>query len=258
MLLASLICLALGISISPAAANVEKTIFLGPEPVNIPSQQPSLSALNIDTLTPDDDNWSLRTHIDASFPTQDSSRGSSSWFILDGLAEGRRYEVRICWLATQPTAFRLETHTLPEVFDTPELITSLHNYSTSRRGEPTTTRRPYQDGTTGDGHGDRLSSVLFLRVDAAADYFTTDAALMRRPEPVLADLILDPFVLNVLPRTLAPAAGLAVLAAALSWALASRVIMPRVRGLMVAEDGDGDGDGDGGRPQQGGEQKKTR
>jgi len=98
MLLASLICLTLGISLT--SANVEKTIFLGPEPVNIPNQQPSLSTLNIDTLTPDDNNWSLRTQIEASFPTADSQRGSSSWFILDNLTEGQRYEVRICWLAT--------------------------------------------------------------------------------------------------------------------------------------------------------------
>jgi hypothetical protein len=98
MFLANLICLSLGVSL--ASANVEKTIFLGPEPVNIPNQEPSLSTLNIDTLTPDDSNWSLRTHIGASFPTEESRRGSSSWFILDNLAEGQRYEVRICWLAT--------------------------------------------------------------------------------------------------------------------------------------------------------------
>lgn len=96
MILASLICLTLGISL--ASANVEKTIFLGPEPVNIPNQQPSLSTLNIDTLTPED--WSLRTHLDATFPTEEFKRGSSSWFILDNLTEGQRYEVRICWLAT--------------------------------------------------------------------------------------------------------------------------------------------------------------
>lgn len=96
MILASLICLTLGISL--ASANVEKTIFLGPEPVNIPNQQPSLSTLNIDTLTPED--WSLRTHLEAKFPTEEFKRGSSSWFILDNLTEGQRYEVRICWLAT--------------------------------------------------------------------------------------------------------------------------------------------------------------
>lgn len=286
MLLASLIGLTLGISL--ASANVEKTIFLGPEPVNIPNQQPSLSSLNIDTLTPED--WSHRTYIEATFPTADSERGTSSWFILDSLTEGQRYEVRICWLATasspslltpapppappkkshntshqytcetlttltavppkqQPTAFHLETHTLPAVFDTPELITSLYNYSMSRQDLPrkATTSQGY------NGSGEHLSSVLLLRIDAAADYFTTDRELMRRPEPVLADVILDPFVLNVLPRTLLPTVGYVVLVAAASWALATRLLMPWVRGLMV-DDG-GDGQHGAGRE---GEEKKTR
>lgn len=247
MILAGLICLTLGISL--ASANVEKTIFLGPEPVNIPDQQPSLSSLNIDTLTPED--WSLRTHLEAIFPTTESERGRSSWFILDNLTEGQRYEVRICWLATQPTAFHLETHTLPAVFDTPELITSLHNYSMSRQDSPphkATTREGKSSG------GEHLSSVLLLRIDAAADYFTTDRELMRRPEPVLADVILDPFVLNVLPRTLLPTVGYVILVAAASWVLATRLLMPWVRGLMV--DG-GSGQDDAGREERE-EEKKTR
>lgn len=133
------------------------------------------------------------------------------------------------------------------MFDTPELITSLHNYSMSRQGRPAVRQYESQSGT-----GEHLSSVLFLRIDAAADYFTTNRELMRHPEPVLADVILDPFVFNVLPRTLVPTVGYVVLVAAVSWVLASRLIMPRVRGLMVVEDGGGDGQ------QQDGEQKKTR
>ncbi|KAJ0124645.1 hypothetical protein J7T55_005985 [Diaporthe amygdali] len=245
MNLPSLICLILGISL--ASANVEKTIFLGPEPVNIPEQQPSLLSLNLDTLTPE--NWSLRTHIEAIFPTEDFARGKSTWLILDNLTESQRYEVRICWLATQPTAFHLETYTLPTVFDTPELITSLYNYSMSRQlADP-----PPPPPASAKGGGEHLSSVLFLRIDAAADYFTTDAALMQWPEPVLADVILDPFVLNVLPRTLLPTVGYVVLVAAASWALATRLIMPWVRGLMVEG-----GDGRAGAGREAGEEKKTR
>lgn len=120
----------------------------------------------------------------------------------------------------------------------------------SRQGKAAA--RQYEDGHSGTGDH-HLSSVLFLRIDAAADYFTTDCELMRRPEPVLADVILDPFVFNVLPRTLVPTVGYVVLVAAASWVLASRVIMPRVRGLMVVEDGGGDGQQHGA-----GEQKKTR
>lgn len=103
------------------------------------------------------------------------------------------------------------------------------------------------------GGGEHLSSVLFLRIDAAADYFTTDTALMQWPEPVLADVILDPFVLNVLPRTLLPTVGYVVIVAAASWALATRLIMPWVRGLMVEG-----GDGRAGAGREAGEEKKTR
>lgn len=91
-----LLCLCLAISL--ISANTEKTIFLGPEPVNIPAQSPSLNALNIDTLTPD--NHSIRTHLQAIFPTEDLPRGKESWLLLDNLTEGQRYEVRVCWLAT--------------------------------------------------------------------------------------------------------------------------------------------------------------
>ncbi|KAF3765455.1 hypothetical protein M406DRAFT_242463, partial [Cryphonectria parasitica EP155] len=202
-------------------ANVEKTIFLGPEPINIPPSSPSLADLHIDVLTPD--NWSLRTHIKSIFPTADLPRGTETWLILDGLNEGQRYEVRICWPAIQPTAFHLETHELPHVFDTPTLITSLYNYSMSRQfplnaGNPQADTHSYHPSTSSSS-----SSVLFLRVSAAADYFTLNQTLMKTPEPVLADLILDPFVYNVLPRSLVPTVVYVVFVAAGSWVLATRV-----------------------------------
>lgn len=103
------------------------------------------------------------------------------------------------------------------------------------------TARGAESGSAGGGGEDHLSSVLLLRIDAAADYFTTDRELMRNPEPVLADVILDPFVLNVLPRTLLPTVGYVVLVAAASWVLATRLLMPWVRGLMVDEGGGGGG-----------------
>lgn len=84
------------------AANVEKTIFLGPEPVPIPQQRPTLSDLNLHTLTPG--NSSIRTHLDREFPgtkeeTGQESRGVESWLLLSDLTEGQRYEVRVCWAA---------------------------------------------------------------------------------------------------------------------------------------------------------------
>lgn len=79
-------------------ANTEKAIFLGPETVNIPSAKPSLDDLNIDILTPT--NWSIRTHIEAEFPSDSRKAGKPTWLLLDNLTEGQRYELRVCWAAT--------------------------------------------------------------------------------------------------------------------------------------------------------------
>ena len=79
-------------------ANVEKAIFLGPEPVTIPSQKPTIADLGLNTLAPQ--GWSLRTHIAAQFPTDAKPKGDAYWVVLDELVPGQRYEVRICWAAT--------------------------------------------------------------------------------------------------------------------------------------------------------------
>lgn len=92
-----------------AQANVEKTIFLGPEPLDVPQhqQRPALAGLNLDVLTPES-SWSLRTRLDAAFPAAGGSeRGTPAWLLLDDLVEGQRYEVRICWLATVSFFFLL-------------------------------------------------------------------------------------------------------------------------------------------------------
>lgn len=274
-----LLCLPTGL-ISLAAANVEKTIFLGPEPVNVPQQPPSLADLRLDVLTPD--HYARRTHVGAVFPTSELPRGTDTWLVLDDLEEDRRYEVRICWAATvspssrasthlishhvikhyedwltttahpqQPTAFHLDTYTLDHVFDTPELITSLYNYSASRQekqSDPSGNKPSVVDpskiwgtdaargssSSSSSAGRERQASVLFLRVSAAAEYFTTNRMLMLRPEPVLVDVILDPFVLNVLPRTLVPTVCYIVLVAAVSWVVATRLVMPWLRGIMIA------------------------
>lgn len=247
----ALICLILGVSL--VSANVEKTIFLGPEPINIPQLSPSLSDLNIDVLTPE--YWSLRSHIDAIFPTEELNRGKETWLILDDLTEGQRYEVRVCWLATvrflftsfnitflsdheilhgisiqQPTAFHLETFSLPHVFETPELIASLYNYSMSRQSLPNPIKEQEHHTAT-----ERESSVLFLRISAAAEYFTINSTLMNHPKPVLTDLILDPFLFNVLPRTLVPTVGFVVLVAVVSWVLGAKVIRPWLTALVISD-----------------------
>ena len=78
--------------------NVEKTIFLGPEPLRVPHQHPNLQDLYLDTLSPSTS--VLRSKLLAAFPKPNAVRGEASWFLLDGLRQHQRYEVRLCWAAT--------------------------------------------------------------------------------------------------------------------------------------------------------------
>jgi hypothetical protein len=84
-----------------AQANVEKTIFLAPAPATIPSDGPDLDDLGLERISPE--RPLVRTRLNASFPTADAPEGTESWFFLENLNPGQRYEVRVCWLATVRT-----------------------------------------------------------------------------------------------------------------------------------------------------------
>jgi hypothetical protein len=84
--------------IASAWANNEKAVFLGPPAVTIPSTPPTLGKLHINTLNPD--NGSVRTYLEAQFPSDSLPWGKPTWLLLDQLTEGKRYEVRVCWSAT--------------------------------------------------------------------------------------------------------------------------------------------------------------
>lgn len=208
--------------IQSCLGNVEKTIFLGPETVNIPHLHPTLEDLRLDVLTPD--TWSLRTKLAADFPNEKAPAGQESWFLLDNLTPSQRYEVRVCWPATQPTSFTLETYPLPTVWDAPELVTSLAEYAYSRQRETASDEDENTSSSSGAATEDREASVLFLRITAKADYFTTNATLMSDVPPVDVDIILDPFVQNLLPRSLVPTVGYIVVVAAVSFFVAKFVL----------------------------------
>ncbi|KAJ5624506.1 hypothetical protein N7510_000815 [Penicillium lagena] len=204
-------------------ANVEKTIFLAPPASIIPSVEPELDDLGLERLSPQDP--VIRTGLNASFPTAAAPEGTDSWFFVENLKPGQRYEIRVCWLATQPTSFKLSTHPLTETIESPSLFTSLNIFSTARLSSVDSRlqansilRRASSHGTGGSGldPAPTTDSILFLRVQAAADYFTTDESLMRDVPPVSVDLILDPFLLNVFPRSLVPTAGWIVAVAVLA------------------------------------------
>jgi hypothetical protein len=79
-------------------SNTEKTIFLGPSEAQIRVEYRTSEYLKLEALSPQQ--WFLRTHIPAEFPSNASKYGQASWYLLHGLQEGQRYEVRICWAAT--------------------------------------------------------------------------------------------------------------------------------------------------------------
>lgn len=53
---------------------------------------------------------------------------------------------------------------------------------------------------------------------------------MRSPPPVPVDLILDPYVMNVFPRSLVPTAGWVVVVAGVAWAVGG-VVVRLIRGV---------------------------
>ncbi|KAJ4369932.1 hypothetical protein N0V83_005696 [Neocucurbitaria cava] len=221
--LAGLLCLVT--QVWTVKANVEKTIFLAPGPVTRPDVRPSLDDLNLHVLSPS--HTILPAQLPVLFPSESVPRGGESWYLLRGLDEGRRYEVRICWPATvstlslsqvmstfqvsskhalgtdycaqQPTDFWLDTYPITQVFDTPELISSLAQYSEQLQGAKSQVE-PYNH----EPQQTAPQSVLFLRIQAAASYYSTNRTLMESPPPVHVDIILDPFLLNIFPQSLGP------------------------------------------------------
>jgi hypothetical protein len=115
----------------------------------------------------------------------------------------------------QPTEFKLEVYPLPVVFETPELITSLSEYAFSRQESDAV------QSTAGKNNVevDREASVLFLRIFTAADYFTLNETLMANVPPVYVDIILDPYLLNIVPRSLVPVIAYITPLVPLSWFL---------------------------------------
>ncbi|PWY86871.1 hypothetical protein BO70DRAFT_333453 [Aspergillus heteromorphus CBS 117.55] len=222
-----------------AAANVEKTIFLGPPPSTIPTPHPPIDDLGLARLSPSQP--ILRTSLNASFPTPDTL-GTDSWYFLENLTPGRRYEVRICWLATQPTTFILTTHTLPHALSDPILLTSITKYSSTRL----ITATPDLDNAHISGPSDSApvaDSVLFLRIRATADYFSTDAGLMANVPPVAADIILDPFLGNVFPRSLVPTACYVVVVGGVAALVGGWVVRELGRVVdVMAEQGEKEGE----------------
>ncbi|KAF4449169.1 hypothetical protein F53441_7565 [Fusarium austroafricanum] len=220
--------------LSPVIANVEKTIFTAPALFPIPQQKPSLADLRLPVLTPDASD--IRTNISRVFPPEkkDYASGAAIWVLLSNLNPGQRYEFRVCWAAIQPTGFVLDVYELDTVWQTPELIQSLAGYAFSRQDKGT----ELHEDLPQNGERERGASLLLLQIKASADYFTDNTALMNDPPPVLVDLILDPYLCNIVPRSLISTAGYIVLIGAAAW-FVSRSIASKLQAIAVTTDGTG-------------------
>ncbi|KAF2229921.1 hypothetical protein EV356DRAFT_536854 [Viridothelium virens] len=207
-------------------ANTEKTIFIAPSGPNLLSSSPSLDNLYLTTITPE--RSSLRTTLPVSFPTSQEPGGNTSVYLLRDLTPGQRYEVRICWLATQPTDFTLITYTLIEGLETSQLSQALASYAKQQQdlsisNSPLYTGEIERVGLISEGSNSEEVTALFLYVLSAAAFYTTNQTLMLDPPPVLVDIILDPYLLNVFPRSLVPTAGYILGLAILGWYLSGLI-----------------------------------
>ncbi|KAI0542066.1 hypothetical protein GGR58DRAFT_335124 [Xylaria digitata] len=192
--------------------NTEKTIFLGPSPVDFESTYPTLDYSGLVPLSPE--SFTVRTALKAEFHNNHLSHGTPSWFVLHNLTEGQRYEVRVCWAATQPTAFKLEVYDPETLFRAPDLTSELSEYASTLQmntnDHAAAVLLPKLESNTKD-------SVLLLRILSTADFYTADHTLMKNVPPVLVDIILDPFILNILPRSLLSTVTYIIVVAIVSW-----------------------------------------
>lgn len=91
-------------------------------------------------------------------------------------------------------------------------------------------------------------AILFLRIHAAADYFTLHDPLMRSVPPVLSDIILDPYLGNIFPRSLVPTACWGLVVGVLAVAIArwvvrelGRIVLSEMRDVPPTTTGTGTG-----------------
>lgn len=185
------IALLFALLISTSQANTEKTIFLAPAASKLKSLN-----LTLDTLTPSSPR--LRKSVPVAFPTDDLPYGREYLFLLRNLSPGQRYEVRVCWAATQPTSFLLTAFDVNGILDSPELFAAASSSGTQLSSNTS-------------------ESVVILLLHAAADFFTTDKVRMQSPPPVDINIILDPYLANIFPKSLLPTAGYIICLAIGGW-----------------------------------------
>lgn len=123
----------------------------------------------------------------------------------------------------EPTAFTLDTYPLTTILSTPALLQSLTQHAKSAHQHQPHQIEDQPLKNSSPNNNDDENSVLLLRVLAAADYFSHHSSLMKDPPPVLVDLILDPYLYNVLPQSLVPTVCYLIVVGVVSWFVAKWV-----------------------------------
>lgn len=90
---------------SLVAGNVEKTIFVAPAAINLSQDGPGLETLCLKSLSTQSQETRLRLSLPVKFASHEYPAGETSWYLLQNLSPGQRYEVRICWAATVSSSF---------------------------------------------------------------------------------------------------------------------------------------------------------
>ncbi|KAK6528751.1 hypothetical protein TWF694_003990 [Orbilia ellipsospora] len=175
-----------------AIANTEKVIFSAPDaPSDLINPIETLNFVAIGDLDASklSERLLLRIELPRAFPTANAPRGIDSWVHLMNLNPGARYEARVCWAATAPSDFWLSVHSAPV-----------------------------------ETRSNKNDVDLYLKISAIASYYTTNITLMEHPEPVLVDVILDEFLLGVLPRSLLSVGLFIVAVAVIAWFLGIYIV----------------------------------
>jgi hypothetical protein len=177
-------------------ANVEKTIFTAPESITLPNISPVLGELCLEELSPIA--TKIRKFLPVIFLDNKRPLGKQSWYLVKDLVPGSRYEVRICWPASvgcpiyvyineltlkQPTSFELNLFGLNQALFESEVIKELAVYANARQGPPCHGKSPQEVSTAGT-----QSSLMFLSIHAASDFFSSNQTLMKNPPDVLVDI----------------------------------------------------------------------
>ena len=117
----------------------------------------------------------------------------------------------------------MDVHELATVWNNPNLLRSFGEYAAAQQWSKAATRESSVEDQLSRDVEAQETSILLLRVEAAADYYSDIENLMLNPPPVLVDLILDPFILNVLPRSLLPTGLYIVAVSIITWFVAAFV-----------------------------------